>query len=141
MTYNGEPQSFAPAITSPPTPTTISPRKKGLRLGGKILFSSLLTFPFILALAVWSRDEEWLFIPAIVCFLGVMRMLYAWLFEDSIPAPHVAMPPAPAPAYRPAPTLPNAYQPPVVRTEIPNTSNVNQPSSVTEPTTSLLGRQ
>ncbi|HKQ77432.1 MAG TPA: hypothetical protein VJ810_27280 [Blastocatellia bacterium] len=141
MTYNGEPQSFAPAIISPPTPTIISPRKKGLRSGGKILFSSLVMLPFVFAWALGMRNEALLLIPATVGFLGVMRMLYAWLFEDSIPAPHVAMPPAPAPAYRPVPTIPNAYQPPVVRTEVPNTSNVNQPSSVTEPTTSLLGRQ
>src|SRR5262249_19880581 len=141
MTYNGEPQSLAPAIIPQPAPTTVSPRKRGLRLGGKILFSSLLMFPFIFAWAVWWKTEELLFIPAIVFFLGVMRMLYAWLFEDSILESHIAAPPTPNPAYRQVSTLPNVYQPPVVRTEVPNTSNVNQPSSVTEPTTNLLGRQ
>lgn len=49
MTRNGEPESFAPAITPPPA-TTVSPREKGLRSGGKMLFFSLLMFPFIMAL-------------------------------------------------------------------------------------------
>ena len=140
MTYNGEPQSFAPAIMPPPGPTTVSPRKNGLRLGGKILFTSLFMFPFIFAWAASMKNAGLLLIPAIVCFLGVMRMLYAWLFEDSIPSLHIAMPTAPVSAYRPVSALSGTYQPPI-RTEVPNTSNVNQPSSVTEPTTNLLGRQ
>ena len=139
MAYNGEPQSFAPAIMAPPAPTTVSARKNGLRFGGKILFSSLVMFPFIFAWAASMRNAGLFLIPAIVCFLGVMRMLYAWLFEDTIPGSHLAMPTAPVPAYRPVSTLPNVYQPPVARTEVPNTGNVNQPPSVTEPTTNLLG--
>ena len=141
MAYNGEPQSFAPAIMPPPAPTTVLPRKRGLRSGGKILFSSLLMFPFIFAWAASWKNAGPLLIPATVFFLGVMRMLYAWLFEDSIPGSHIAMPPTPVPAYRPVSTLPNAYQPPVARKEVPNTNDINQPSSVTEQTTNLLGRQ
>ena len=140
MTYNGEPQSFAPAIMPSTAPTTVSPRKNGLRSGGKILFSSLVMFPFIFAWAVSMRNAGLFFIPVTVFFLGAVRMLYAWLFEDSIPGSHVAMPSVPAPAYRPLSALPTVYQPPGVRTEVPNTSNVNQPPSVTEPTTNLLGR-
>ena len=37
MTRIGELQSIAPTTTPPPV-TTVSPREKGLRLGGKMLF-------------------------------------------------------------------------------------------------------
>ena len=148
MTRNGELESIAPATTSPPSATNVSPREKGLRSGGKMLFFSLLTFPFFFALYFYalSNAHFWrtslaLLIPAILVFLSVLRMLYAWLFQDQIPAAPVAMPSAPISANWGAAALPGANQPPVVRTEVPNTSNVNQPSSVTEPTTNLLARQ
>jgi hypothetical protein len=108
-----------------------------------------LTFPFVIAL-VLLRDQNfnvslrylWPYlISASFFFMGVMRMLYAWLFADPIPESPTAMPPAPIVANRPVPALPGAYHATVVRAEVPNTSNVNQPSSVTEPTTNLLGKQ
>ena len=148
MTRNGEPESFAPA-TMPPPVTTVSTGEKGLRSGGKMLFFSLLTLPFIFAFVV-SREHMWWYlidhqlpslIAATVFFMGVMRMLYAWLFADPIPAASVAMPTATIVAGRPVSALPGVYQQPVVHISVPNTSNVNQPSSVTEPTTNLLGRQ
>ena len=148
MTRNGEFESIAPATTPPPATITDSPREKGLRFGGKMLFFTLLTFPFFFALYFYalSNAHFWrtslaLLIPAILVFLSVLRMLYAWLFQDPIPAATVAMAPAPISANWTAAALPGANQPPVVRTELPTTSNVNQPSSVTEPTTNLLGRQ
>ena len=113
-----------------------------------MLFFSLLPLPFYIALFYYGlmnhffwRTYVVLIIPAILVFLSVMRMLYAWLFQDPIPAASVAMPSAPITANRTAAALPGANQPPVVRTEVPNTSNVNQPASVIEPTTNLLGRQ
>jgi hypothetical protein len=134
----------------PPPVTTVSPREKGLRSGGKMLFFGLLTLPFIFAVNslyrrhnfdVFSLWYLWPFlIPASFSLIGVMRMLYAWLFQTPIPAASVAMPSAPITANRTATALPGANQPPVVRTEVPNTSSVNQPSSVTEQTTNLLGR-
>src|SRR5262249_38154275 len=139
MTRNGEPESFAPAPISPPV-TTASHRKKGLRSGAKMLFSGLLMFPFIFAFAAPGKNQP-LLIPATIFLLGMMRMLYAWLFEASIPESPVAMPPAPIPVYRPVSALPGSYQPPLATTEVPNTGSVNQPSSVTEPTTNLLCRQ
>jgi hypothetical protein len=148
MTRNGELESFAPTTTLPPVMKTDSAREKGLRFGGKMLFFSLLTFPFFFLLNLYGIDKRsfWLPIiavltPVILVFLSVLRMLYAWLFQDPIPAAPVAMAPAPITANRTAAALPDANQPPVVRTEVPNTSNVNQPTSVTEPTTYLLGRQ
>jgi len=147
-TRNGELESFAPTTTPPPAATTASPSEKGLRSGGKMLFFSLLTFPFFFLLNLYGIEHRsfWLpilavFIPVILVFLSVLRMLYAWLFQDPIPAASVAMPPAPISASWTAAALPGANQPPVVRAEVPHTSNVNQPSSVTEPTTNLLARQ
>jgi hypothetical protein len=141
MTRNGELESFVPAITPPPATKTVSPRKKGLRSGGMMVFFSLFAFPFAYLYATWDKDVWPLFIPGTVFLMGVMRMLYAWLFEDSIPESAAAIPPAPTAAGRPVSALPGAYQPLPVRTEAPNTINVNQPSSVTEPTTNLLGKQ
>ncbi len=139
MVRNGEPESFAPATAATPPATAVSPRKKGLRSGGKLLFSSLLMFPFIMGFAVYARADAWpLLIPATVFFLGVMRMLYAWLFEDSIPKPPaVAMPVAIA-ANRTVSPLPGAYQPPFIGRDVQDTSSINQPSSVIEQTTNLL---
>src|SRR5215510_12027223 len=147
-TRNGELESFAPTTTPPPAATTASPSEKGLRSGGKMLFFSLLTFPFFFLLNLYGEEHRsfWLpviavFIPVILVFLSVLRMLYAWLFQDPIPAAPVAMPPSPITSGRPISALPGVNQPPVVHAEVPNTSNVNQPSSVTEPTTNLLARQ
>jgi hypothetical protein len=147
-TRNGELESFAPTTTPPPATATESPREKGLRSGGKMLFFSLLTFPFFLAFFFeFQRNNRYwptylsLLIPATLVFLSVLRMLYAWLFQDPIPAAPVAMTPSPITSSRPVSALPGVNQPPVVSAEVPNTSNVNQPSSVTEPTTSLLSRQ
>src|SRR5262245_51973889 len=141
MTRNGELESFVPAITPPPATKTVSPRKKGLRSGGMMLFFSLFALPFVYLYCEWEKTGWPLLIPTTVFFMGVMRMLYALLFEDSIPESAVAMPPVPIVASRPVSALPGAYQPLPVRTETPNTINVNQPSSVTEPTTNLLARQ
>jgi len=148
MDRNGELESIAPATTPPPSATTVSPREKGLRFGGKMLFFSILTFPFFFLLYLYGLETNSYripilasLIPVILVFLSVLRMLYAWLFQDPIPAALVAMPSTPITANRTAAALPGADQPPVVLTEVPNTSNVNQPSSVTEQTTNLLGRQ
>jgi len=147
-TRNGELESFAPTTTPPPAATTESPREKGLRLGGKMLFFSLLTFPFFLVFFFEFQRNDWywrtylaLLTPSALVFLSVLRMLYAWLFQDPIPAAPVAMPPSPITSSRPISALPGVNQQPVVHAEVPNTSNVNQPSSVTEPTTNLLARQ
>jgi hypothetical protein len=148
MTRNGELESIAPTTTPMPATKTDSPREKGLRLGGKMLFFSFLTFPFFITLFFYafSNDHFWraimaVLIPAILVFLSVMRMLYAWLFHDPIPVAPAAMAPPPITANRSISSLPGAHPAPLIRTEVPNTSNVNQPSSVTEPTTSLLGKQ
>src|SRR5262249_54993391 len=147
VTRNGELESIAPMTTPPPATKTDSPREKGLRSGGKMLFFSLLMFPFFFYLFFDGLRHNWywrtnlaLLIPAILVFLSVLRMLYAWLFQDPIPAASVAVPSTPITANRTDAALPGANQPPVVRTEVPNTSNVNQPASVIEPTTNLLGR-
>lgn len=144
LAHNGAIETIAPQTVI--TPQSPSPRKKGLRKGGKFLFAGAVLFPIFLGLSFGVGSPEPMVFPAIVFFVGLMRMLYARLFEEDYSQPtatqqvFVALPTAPA-------TLPS-YQAPVAQpqmlsdasTSVPTTGHL-EPPSVIEPTTSLLNRQ
>src|SRR5215470_6984601 len=78
MTRNGELESIVPTTTLPPVTKTDSPREKGLRFGGKMLFISLLTFPFFFLLYLYGLENHSyrlpivaVLIPVILVFLSV----------------------------------------------------------------------
>lgn len=144
LAHNGAIEIITPQMTIPPQ--SPSPRKKGFKQGGKLLFASVVFFPIFLGLTFPAESPGPLAIPATLFFAGLMRMLYARLFEEdysqpapaqpvfvTLPAVPAALPSYQAPVAQP-PTLSNASTP------VPTTGHL-EPPSVIEPTTSLLNRQ
>jgi hypothetical protein len=119
--------------------TEISPRKKGLRLGAKFLFASIVTFPVIFALCVAFNSPGPLVISFLLFLLGVSHMSYARLFLEDVPRPSGQLPVMSGPP--PVGALP-VYRAPVSFTSPrgATTGELRTPPSVTEHTTNLLDR-
>ena len=119
----------------------LSPRKRGVRTGGKILFAALVSLPIALAASIAADNPGPLILPVFLFFLGVARMLYAALFQDAYPSAFPAAPPMSIPLSPPQPmvgALP-AYQSPISMPSRPRTTGeLAQPPSVTEHTTRHL---
>lgn len=134
-------------------PREMSARRKGVRQGAALFLTGAVLVPILGVINGFTHGPNMLDIlvplAAILFFLGgLMRMLFAALFEEgavtqhqvvttsyapppisqlSAPA-HGVLPPAPA-------NSPTAWRP------RPNTSEIRQPASVTENTTRLLDKE
>ena len=125
----------------------LSPRSKGIRQGAMIMLSTLLLVPLVAIFSVFVTHNPEVLIPitAITCFVGgLLRILYALLFEDSAPRmnlepttayapPQLDRPPRQA-ALPPQPASAGTWRP------NPNTAEIYQPPSITENTTRLLDK-
>ncbi|MEO6726826.1 MAG: hypothetical protein ABIU20_09510 [Blastocatellia bacterium] len=143
LVRNGAPEGFHQSL--PIAPQSPSPRKKGLKKGGKILFSAVALFPLFFGFCFLVRDGWPLTFPAFVFFAGLMRMLYARVFEDAASEQQVMFQPnvqSVSVPPQPVSFLPDNYQhslePPQMN--VPTTGNLVAPPSVAEPTTNLLKR-
>lgn len=70
-------------------PKGVSPRKKGLKQGGKLFLSGALIVPLLAIIIVGILNFEGYLvgIAALITFLGgILRMIYALLFESNDPA-------------------------------------------------------
>ena len=123
---------------SPSAPPERTPRQKGLRQGGQILFVSVLLFPIFFAIALASDGPGPLLIPFFVAFLGLMRMAYARLFQD----PFVRGAHQQALTGERYGALPS-YRPPMGAPDSRGvtTGELQAPPSVTEHTTRFLDRE
>ena len=92
----------------------ITPRQRGIRLGAKLLFASVVILPVAVALSVAVEAPVPLLLSLLLFFLGVSRMAYARLFQEHRPR-RAALPPSEA-----------------------TTTGRLQPPSVTEHTTRML---
>jgi hypothetical protein len=128
-----------------------TPRRKGARLGGKLMLFGIFLGP---ALAIMSEitgsPEELAAIGALVFIAGLMRLIYAFIFEDGpfrrqkqsalyVPPAAQGMftPPTSASALPPTQGVPaRAYAPPRA-----NTAEIVYRPSVTEGTTRLLDEE
>jgi hypothetical protein len=128
-----------------------TPRRKGARLGGKLMLSGIFLG---LALAIMSEitgaSEDIAMFGVLVFMAGLLRLIYAFIFEDgpfrkknqpAFYAPPGAQgmftPPTNASALPPSQSVPvRAYAPP--RT---NTAEIMYQPSVTEGTTRLLDEE
>jgi hypothetical protein len=137
-------------------PREPSPRRKGVRQGGLLLLLGILIVPMLGTLASFadgragSAFELFTALSAIVFFVGgILRMLYAALFEEGAPkspvmfAPYI---PSPMPAQlgvvnRSAALPPAQTIPKGAWIQRPPTSELVHPRSVTENTTRLLDRE
>ncbi|MFP5261400.1 MAG: zinc-ribbon domain-containing protein [Blastocatellia bacterium] len=114
-------------------------RQKGIRLGVKLIFLSIVLFPLFFAIAI-SRDVDSpapLLVPVTVFLVGLMRLLYSVIFEEEQShAKHTRVHPQ---EIRPGR---NKVLPPpdasVTARRPVNTADMLYPPSVTENTTNLL---
>lgn len=131
-----------------------SPRRKGMKQGGKLLLVGVFLVPVlaILVSIIGSEAYELVLLGVLVAIVGIVRLFYALLFEDKFPttAPaHLAAQQASAPPqFNPAPrraALPQQQQqqgaPIPVSFRARDTGELAGPGSVTENTTRLLDPQ
>jgi hypothetical protein len=146
----------------PPQPgqQELSPRQKGIRQGAMVMLTVLLAVPLlaIFGVALLNLPGEIVALAAVGLPMGgLLRIIYALMFESNVPA----LPAAPQPSYMPPPTIPNYLGtpqpqqshtlPPRQATPIPtparpqryNTGELVEPprASVTDHTTRLLDKQ
>lgn len=123
-----------------------TPRRKGARLGGKLMLFGIFLGPALAMMSEITGSPEELALFGVLLFMaGFLRLIYAFIFEDgpfrrqkqqslyATPvAPSLFTPPT-ASALPPASVQAGAYVPPRV-----NTAEIVYRPSVTEGTTRLL---
>lgn len=133
---------------------SLSPRQKGIRQGAMMMLSTLFVVPLVVFIFVAMMHGPGELIPIAAVGLtmgGLLRILYALLFEDKTPTapqdfvmpytpPHMMHAPSNRPEQRgtalpPQQSVPASnYMPP----RRANPSDMNAPPSVTDHTTKLL---
>ena len=121
-----------------------SRRRKGMRLGAKVMFLGGLLFPVVLAISLAVDEGGPMILPVLILFVGLAIMLYSRLFVEDIPAfqSELAQTTRLATASE-ASALPSASNIPIhspgdfARPRV-RTNELAQPPSVTEHTTKLL---
>ena len=135
-----------PELTTEAVPAPESPKRKGARLGGKLMLSGLFLLPALGFLSeMVGTPEELILVGVIVFIAGLCRLLYALIFEDGpyrrqLQRQPAYVPPAPLTPPREAAALPppqgvpaRGYVPPRVAT-----GEIDYRPSATEGTTRLL---
>ncbi|HLL75970.1 MAG TPA: zinc ribbon domain-containing protein [Pyrinomonadaceae bacterium] len=70
---------------APASPAPLSPRRKGMRRGAKLMFLSGVLLPFLIGLSIAAEHPGPLVIFFMLFFLGLSLMLYARLFGEDAP--------------------------------------------------------
>jgi hypothetical protein len=123
----------------------LSPRRKGVRQGTMLMFVGLVVGFMMAVLSVFVLGRPELFVPitAGVFFLsGILRIIYAYMFEPSAQETQTAFGPAQLGAAGDY-ALPPAQSVPVsgLGAQRMNTSEMATRASVTEHTTKLLEKE
>ena len=128
----------------PQAPVALSPRRKGIRRAGKLMFFTGVLFFICLVISIAAEEGAFMVFPFLLFFISLGMMLYARLFSDKN-APAVYQSPQP-PAFGSAPA--RGALPPGVTMPMPSTgrqhvrtNELAQPPSVTENTTRLLDNE
>ena len=142
----------APLLYQPMGPREMSARRKGVRQGAALFLAGVVLVPMLGIIYSFTHGPNLLDIlvplAAVIFFLGgLMRMLFAALFEEGAPKPHHIVNTSYAPfpvsqlgAQAPMALPPASHNPASAWRPHPNTAEVRQPSSVTENTTRLLDK-
>ena len=93
----GAVRELLPTGGIPPTETDtkkarLSPRRRGVRQGAVVLFIAICLLPLTAVLG----DSWGELIPAMLCMAGLMRMLYAGIFQEGAPSKTRALSYSPA---------------------------------------------
>ena len=143
---SGAPLPTQPILQAQPQTTGMSPRRKGIRRGGKVMFFSGVLFVICMGFSLAIEEPGPLILPFAVFLVGLAMMLYARLFSEdtpSVPALDIHQPAMFTAAHMRSalPSATNVNIPPLDRPlERPRvrTNELAQPPSVTENTTRLL---
>lgn len=68
----------------------LSPKRKGMRRGAKIMFWAVALTPILLGLSIAIDAPFPILIPVIIFFAGLVQLLYSRLFGEEIPQPEAA---------------------------------------------------
>ncbi|MBA3768114.1 MAG: zinc ribbon domain-containing protein [Acidobacteria bacterium] len=130
------------------SPKPLSPRRKGYRQGAFMLLIGMIAIPLLAILSDIGFPEFLVALAAIFFFWGgIIRMIYARIFEDKAAYPAQDIPPVYIPPTGPAQfgvgasqsALPPQRSVPASNWRQPtNTAEMVRPPSVTEHTTRLL---
>lgn len=140
---------IAAASDAPATDAVLSPRQKGVRRGAMIMFGAVaLFFPVILLTLIEEDFVALLAFVALIFIAGLMRSLYARLFQSDAPRKAKGLASGQTENYPPVPVASAARGtelPPLRSVPVPSftsyphdTAEMAQPPSVTESTTRLL---
>ena len=124
-----------------PVPGT-SPRRKGMRRAGKVMFVSGVLFPVILVFSLLIDEGAPMVLPIAVFFVALVMMLYARLFMDNNASTTPGIKDSAAHTSALGTNATRASLPPpsisaIVRPQV-KTNELAEPPSVTEHTTKLL---
>jgi hypothetical protein len=131
-----------------PQSAALSPRRKGIRRAGKLMFFSGVLIPVFLVISLIFDEGGPMLFPFLVFFVSLAMMLYARLFSDNT-APvndaslkHVAAQTSALPSSSKRGSLPPAANTPlpIAGRQQVRTNELAQPS-VTEHTTRLLDNE
>ncbi len=117
-----------------------TPRKKGIRRAGKVLFVSGVLFVICFFISVVIGDGGPMVIPFLVLFIGLVMMLYARLFSSPVPKVQSQYSPPGSLGPMSMHALPPQTHVPMhdVSQQRGRTNELAHPPSVTEHTTKLL---
>lgn len=130
-----------------------SPRRKGVKQGAMLLLLGVVLVPLLGILSSFNAGNLFDILAAmgaVFFFLGgLIRMLFAALFEEGAPryrpvTPFYAPPAVPVQQFQAPPRVsalpPTPVPPPFAWRSRPNTAEIAQPPSITENTTRLLDK-
>jgi hypothetical protein len=138
----------APELALEAVPAPESEKRKGARLGGKLMLSGMFLAPALAMLSeLIGTPDELAMIGLIVFMAGMFRLLYALLFEDGPYRRQFQRQQTYVPQQHFAPREASALPPPqgvTARSYVPpraDTADLAYRPSVTEGTTRLLDRE
>lgn len=124
-------------------PRPLSPRRKGMRRGAKMMFWGAALLPILFGLSIAFDAPFPLLISFILILAGLTLLVYSRLFADEIPSDRSRQ----ARQVRQGTGRAESALPPAADTGVisdswrqSRTAEMAQPPSVTEPTTKLLER-
>lgn len=135
----------------PPAPKEMSPRRRGVRQGGILFLAGVVLVPLLGVIYSFTHGPNLLAIlvpmAAIIFFLGgLMRMLFAGIFEEGAPRRQYraysqpSFPPTMSGPPHASALPPASANPASGWRSRPRTAEIREPSSVTENTTRLLDK-
>lgn len=133
-----QPAATVPLAQPPPAPTK---KRVSTRRAAKMLFFSVVLFPFFLLMSIAADGPGPLFVPFTLFMIGLAWLAYARLFgEDTPHTPRRSRKDLKAGADVPALGAPQFVPASSFNRQGVNTAEISQPPSVTEQTTTLLER-